>query len=90
MLRHRALIHEPGIRWQNNRGSDTSVRMDSSLRRIVLIVALVNLAYFRVEFAVALTFGSVALFADSIDFLDDASVNLLILLALGWRALARG
>jgi len=43
-----------------------------------------NLAYFGVEFAVALAIGSVSLFADSIDFLEDASVNLLIMLALGW------
>jgi Co/Zn/Cd efflux system component len=54
------------------------------LRRAVLTVALANLAYFFVEFAVARRIGSVSLFADSIDFLEDASVNLLILLALGW------
>jgi len=35
---------------------------------------------------VAVAIGSVALFADSIDFLEDASVNLLILLALAWSA----
>ena len=29
------------------------------------------------------------MFADSVDFLEDASVNLLILLALGWTARAR-
>src|SRR3546814_15456467 len=34
--------------------------------------------------AVALLIGSVSLFADSVDFLEDASVNLLILVALGW------
>ncbi len=56
------------------------------LRRTVLIVALLNLAYFGVEFAVALAIGSVSLFADSIDFLEDASLNLLILLGLGWTA----
>lgn len=54
------------------------------LEYVVLIVAALNLAYFGVEFAVALSIGSVSLFADSIDFLEDASVNLLILLALGW------
>jgi Co/Zn/Cd efflux system component len=52
-------------------------------------VALLNLAYFGVEFAVALAIGSVSLFADSVDFLEDASVNLLILLALGWSVRAR-
>jgi Co/Zn/Cd efflux system component len=56
------------------------------LRRVILLVAILNLAYFGVEFAVAVTIGSVALFADSIDFLEDASVNLLILLALAWSA----
>ena len=59
------------------------------LSRIVLIVALLNLAYFGVEFAVALAIGSVSLFADSVDFLEDASVNFLILAALGWSARRR-
>lgn len=59
------------------------------LRRVVLIVALLNLGYFGIEFAVALAIGSVSLFADSVDFLEDASVNLLILLALGWSLRAR-
>jgi Co/Zn/Cd efflux system component len=56
------------------------------LRRIVRLVALLNLAYFGVEFTVALAIRSVSLFADSIDFLEDASINVLILLALGWSA----
>lgn len=62
---------------------------DSGLRRVVLVVALLNLAYFGVEFAMAVAIGSVALFADSVDFLEDASVNLLILLGLGWSLQAR-
>jgi Co/Zn/Cd efflux system component len=52
-------------------------------------VALLNLAYFGVEFAVALAIGSVSLFADSIDFLEDTSINLLILMALSWNAARR-
>lgn len=56
----------------------------TALRRAVACVAALNLAYFGVEFSVALTIGSVSLFADSIDFLEDTAVNLLILLALGW------
>src|SRR6267378_830214 len=63
--------------------------MNATLRTVVVIVALLNLAYFGVEFAVALAIGSVSLFADSIDFLEDASVNLLIALALGWSATGR-
>jgi Co/Zn/Cd efflux system component len=59
------------------------------LRRAVLTVALLNLGYFGVEFAVALAIGSVSLFADSIDFLEDASINLLILIGLSWSVARR-
>jgi Co/Zn/Cd efflux system component len=58
----------------------------STLRRAVFVVALLNLAYFGVEFAVAIAIGSVSLFADSVDFLEDASINLLIFVALTWSA----
>lgn len=54
------------------------------LRRVVLVVAALNLSYFFVEFAVALVAGSVSLLADSVDFLEDTSINLLIFVALGW------
>jgi Co/Zn/Cd efflux system component len=60
------------------------VATDLGLRRVVRRVAALNLGYFGIEFAVALAIGSVSLFADSIDFLEDASVNLLIVLGLGW------
>ena len=68
---------------------DSQLERDAGLRRIVLFVALLNLGYFGVEFAVALTIGSVSLFADSVDFLEDASINLLILVGLGWSLRAR-
>lgn len=61
-----------------------------SFRRTVAVVAILNLAYFGVEFTTAQRIGSVSLFADSIDFLEDASINLLIVVALGmsklWKA----
>jgi Co/Zn/Cd efflux system component len=63
--------------------SETS---DYSLQRVVRLVAGLNLGYFGLEFAVATAIGSVSLFADSVDFLEDASVNLLIAVALGWTA----
>lgn len=62
---------------------------ERAFRRVVARVAALNLGYFGIEFAVALAIASVSLFADSIDFLEDASVNLLILLALGWSARRR-
>lgn len=61
-----------------------------ALRRAVLVVALLNLAYFFVEVGVAVSIGSVSLLADSVDFLEDTAVNMLIFVALGftlgWRA----
>jgi len=60
--------------------------MHSGFRRVVLVVAALNLLYFGVEFAVALRIGSVSLFADSVDFLEDASVNVLIFFAMAWSA----
>jgi len=60
-----------------------------TLRQTVLLVALLNLAYFGVEFGVAIAIGSVSLFADSVDFLEDTSVNLLIAVALSWSAVNR-
>jgi Co/Zn/Cd efflux system component len=65
------------------------IAMIAKLRKVVIVVAILNLAYFGVEFAVALAIGSVSLFADSVDFLEDASINLLIAVALGWTATGR-
>jgi len=61
----------------------------NSIRNVVRIVAIANLTYFAVEFFFALRIGSVSLFADSIDFLEDASVNILIFVGLGWSLVAR-
>src|SRR5881398_1415473 len=92
MARHNGLTH----RKERRRTPPKERCMDSNvphahingaaLRRVVRLVALLNLGYFAVEFAVALAIGSVSLFADSIDFLEDAAVNGLILVALGWSA----
>ncbi len=56
----------------------------AAVRRTVLAVAALNLAGFGGEVVVAFAIGSVALVADSVDFLEDTAVNLLIALALGW------
>ena len=49
-----------------------------SVRRTLIIVALLNLTYFFIELFAAIKINSVSLFADSIDFLEDTFVNLLI------------
>jgi Co/Zn/Cd efflux system component len=58
--------------------------VDRALRRTVLIVLLLNLGYFAVEITAALRSNSLALFADSADFLEDAAINLLVFFAIGW------
>lgn len=65
------------------------MKENSALRNAVFAVALANLGYFFIEFFAALHIGSVSLFADSIDFLEDASVNLLIFFALAWSVALR-
>ena len=69
--------------------SESDLRSNKKLASTVRTVAGLNLAYFGIEFAVALTIGSVALFADSVDFLEDAAVNILILVGLGWSIARR-
>ena len=63
--------------------------MVDAMKPIVLRVAALNLSYFGIEFYFAHRYNSVALFSDSLDFLEDASVNLLIFLAFSlaviWR-----
>ena len=63
--------------------------MTETLKPVVVRVAILNLFYFVVEFYFAHRFNSVALLSDSLDFLEDASVNILIFLAFSlsviWR-----
>ena len=53
-----------------------------SFKKAVFFVAILNLLYFFVEFIVALDIRSVSLLADSIDFIEDASINFLIFFAV--------
>jgi Co/Zn/Cd efflux system component len=71
-------------KFQCARKIRTNNRMPRPLNQIIRLVMFLNLGYFVFEFTVALSIGSVSLFADSIDFLEDGLVNLLILIALNW------
>jgi Co/Zn/Cd efflux system component len=61
----------------------------AGFRRAVRLVAVLNLSYFIIEFTVSPLIGSVSLYADSIDFLEDATLNFLVLAALGLSASRR-
>ncbi len=63
--------------------------MADAFHRAIRFVAMANLAYFFLEVVIAASIGSVSLMADAIDFLEDASLNFLVLLALGWGIKAR-
>lgn len=55
-----------------------------NLRKTVLLVAALNLSYFVIEYYFGSRYNSLSLLSDSVDFLEDASVNILIALAIGW------
>ena len=61
---------------------------DSGLRRTIRLVAF-SISPTSVLSLLALAISSVSLFADGVDFLEDTSVNFLILVALGWSARRR-
>lgn len=65
---------------------DAEKRLIGSLRLVIFL----NLAYFSIEIFVALAIGSVALVADSVDFLEDMAMSGLVLAGLRfapiWRA----
>jgi Co/Zn/Cd efflux system component len=63
-------------------------RLDEFPRTLVIVAAL-NFLYFGIEFTAAAVIGSVSLFADSFDFLEDTALNVLILIAMRWPAPSR-
>lgn len=85
----------PGELGDNNEAlsertmKSTNAPLPSGLISAVKFVAAANLAYFGVEFAVALAIGSVSLFADIVDFLEDTAINVLILMAMSWSPRGR-
>ena len=63
--------------------------LNRSARWIVGIVAGINLLGFVVEGIIASIIGSVSLWADAADFLEDFLINALVLAALGWAVTSR-
>lgn len=59
------------------------------LRKTLGIVIALNLSFFVIEFGVAFAIGAVSLFADSVDFLEDTALSILVLGALRLSPLMR-
>jgi len=60
-----------------------------SFKKVILLVAMLNFIYFFVEFIVALNIRSVSLLTDSVDFIEDASINFLIYFAISLSIIQR-
>lgn len=67
----------------------TASRLGARARRLVAIVAGLNLLGMLIEIVVAFLIGSASLFADAADFLEDFLINLLVAAAMGWSARSR-
>lgn len=63
--------------------------LTAKARKIVLVVALLNLAGCLVEIVIASIIGSASLFADAADFLEDFLINGLVLTAMSWSVAGR-
>lgn len=63
--------------------------LDARARRLVGLVAGLNLAGMLIEMGVAAWIGSASLLADAADFLEDFLINALVLAALGWSVAGR-
>ena len=61
----------------------------NSFKKAVFLVAVLNLIFFFIEFLVALNIRSVSLLADSIDFIEDTSINFLIFFAVSLSLVKR-
>ena len=68
----------------------TNTTPDALVRASLIWVASLSFLYFVFEFIFAIYIQSVALLADSLDFLEDSFITLLILLSLRWSASTRG
>lgn len=67
----------------------TADKLSTRNRRIVALVAGLNLIGCGVEIIIAMMIGSASLFADAADFLEDFLINILVLTALGWSLASR-
>lgn len=63
--------------------------LGSRARRVILVVALLNLAGCLGEAILAFAISSASLLADAADFLEDFLINSLVLLALTWSRESR-
>ena len=58
---------------------------NNKIEQSLILVIFINLFYFCIEFFYANKINSVALFSDSIDFIEDVIVNLLVIIAANFN-----
>ncbi|HEY0146136.1 MAG TPA: cation transporter [Methylovirgula sp.] len=69
--------------------SETGLSANPRLQPTLRLVIALNLVFFVVEFIVAAKIGAVSLFADSVDFLEDTAMSMLVLAAMRLSPLTR-
>ncbi|MEJ0093757.1 MAG: cation transporter [Methylocella sp.] len=71
-------------------GFSTPAHLDPAYRRALRLGAALNLAMLFIEGGIGFAVGSAALLADAADFLEDASIYGLAVVAIGWSPRWRG
>lgn len=66
-----------------------AIHLEPGYRAALIASAVLNTIMFGVEGGVGLTIGSAALLADAVDFLEDAGIYSLAVIALSWRPRSR-
>lgn len=61
-----------------------TTHLDPGYRQALIASAVLNAIMFLVEGGIGLTIGSAALLADAVDFLEDAGIYMLAVVALTW------
>ena len=64
--------------------------LDPAYQSALIVSAALNFAMFLFEGGAGLMVGSAALLADAVDFIEDATIFSLAVVAIGWSARARG
>ena len=78
-----------GHPWSGRDSVDQPSHLDLGYRRALIVSAALNGAMFFVEGGVGLWIGSSALLADAMDFLEDAGIYSLAVVALAWLPRSR-
>lgn len=76
-------------RGDSRTGASDPPHLDPGYRTALALSAALNIVMFFAEGTIGLWIGSAALTADAVDFLEDAGIYTLVIVAIGWAARLR-